>query len=141
MPKTKQKEKYNIYNQRGKSTMKITTISNYGTMPLEGKIRSIFDHDIAGQFDTEENYVCIHVDHKTHEKYALPKEISLKARELGYPLEEGKTATFNGERVRGMTFREEMQDNEGNLMVHTDIWGNIAVDEPFDVEWFMDHCI
>jgi hypothetical protein len=121
--------------------MKTIETENHETFPFDTEIRSIFDHQIAGTFDTNGNYICIHVDHKTHERYALSKEVSLKANELGHSLEENEAATFHGERVRGMTFREGMQDNEGNLMENTDLWGNVAVDEPFDVEWFMDHCI
>ena len=56
--------------------MKIT-IPNYGTMPVEPTLRSIFDHGVAGQRDTKGDYYCICVDHKTHKRYALTAKDSL----------------------------------------------------------------
>lgn len=117
------------------------TIPNYGTMPVEETLRSIFDHCVAGQLDIKGDYYCIYVDHKMHKRYALTAKDSLAYRNLGHPLQENETATFNGEKVRGMTVREEMLWNEDQLCEHVDQWGNIAVDEPFDMEWYMEHCL
>lgn len=119
----------------------VTITNGYGTMPLEEEPRSIFDTDIAGQTDAEGNYYCIHVDHKTHTKYAVSGKNTMKFHEIGRPLAENEEAVFNGERVRGMTFYEECVWNEDHLMAHVDCWGNIAVDEPFDMEWYMENCI
>lgn len=122
--------------------MKIKFDNHYGEMELENKIRSIFDNNIAGQIAEDGNYYCIHVDHKTHEKYALSKEANTEAMEMGYTLEEEEQETvFNGEKVRAMTFKEEMLYNEDNLTACVDLWGNIAVDEEFDFDYYMEHCI
>lgn len=122
--------------------MKIKFDNHYGEMELETKIRSIFDTNIAGQIAEDGNYYIIHVDHKTHEKYALSKESEAEAKALGYILEEGQEAVFNGENVRGMTFDEEMKWNEDRLIACVDLWGNIAVnDAEFDIDYYMEHCI
>lgn len=124
--------------------MMIETIKfdNYlGEIPLESAIRSIFDTLIAGQIATDGNYYCIHVDHKTHKKYALTKKAEDEARSLGYPLEYNQEAVFNCEKVRAMTEREEYLYNQDNLMAHVDLWGNIAVDEEFDTEWYIENCM
>lgn len=115
---------------------------NYlGEMPLENKIRSIFDTMVAGNIATDGKYYCIHTDHKTHEKYALTKEAENQADMLGHTLAERQEAVFNGEKVRGMTIHEEILWNQDNLMAHIDLWGNIAVDEEFDMEWYMENCL
>lgn len=115
---------------------------NYlGEMPLENKIRSIFDSMVAGNVADDGKYYCVHVDHKTHEKYALTREAEKQADVLGYTLQEDEVAVFNGEKVRGMTEYEDMLWNEDRLLAHIDLWGNIAVDEEFDVEWYMDNCL
>ena len=121
--------------------MNVTFDNNYGSMPLEEKIRSIFDQNIAGQIDNKGNYYIIHVDHKTHKMYALTKESENKADSMGRPLEPNEEAIFNEEKVRGMEWEEERDWDMGNLMAHVDLWGNIAVDEPFDIEWFCEHCL
>ena len=123
--------------------MKIKFNNHYGEMELESKIRSIFDTNIAGQIAEDGNYYIIHHDHKTHELYALTKKAEDEAQSLGYWLiEKGKTeAIFNGEKVRAMTFDEEMLWNEDRLTACVDLWGNIAVDEEFDIEWYMENCI
>ena len=121
--------------------MNVTFDNRYGTMPLEEKIRSIFDEHIAGQIDTNGNYYCIHVDHKTHKYYAMTRENERNAEKIGRTLEPEEIAIFNGEKVRGMTWREEEEWNMYGLMAHVDIWGNIAVDEPFDYEWYYEHCL
>lgn len=121
--------------------MNVTFDNRYGTMPLEETIRSIFDTNIAGQEDTNGNYYVIHVDHKTHKMYAMTVENTRKAEEIGRTLEPEEEAVFNGEKVRGMTWSEEEEWNMDRLMSHVDIWGNIAVDEPFDYEWYYEHCL
>ena len=121
--------------------MKIKFNNYYGEMELETKIRSIFDNNIAGQIAIDGNYYIIHVDHKTHKMYSLTRESYTKARQLGHKLEEGQESVFNGEKVRGMTFDEEMLWNEDRLMACVDLWGNIAVDEEFDMDYYMQHCI
>ena len=121
--------------------MKIKFDNHYGEMELETKIRSIFDTNIAGQIAEDGNYYIIHVDHKTHKKYALSKESEAEAKALGYILEDEAEAVFNGEKVRAMTYDEECLYNEDRLTACVDLWGNIAVDEEFDIEWYMEHCI
>lgn len=113
----------------------------FGKMPLENKVRSIFDTHTAGQIATDGKYYCIHVDHKTHEHYALTKEAEKQVDLLGYPLEENQEATFNGERVRAMTGYENNLWNQDRLMMHVDLWGNVAVDEEFDMDWYMENCL
>ena len=115
--------------------------NHFGELPLENRIRSIFDTHVAGQIATDGEYYCIHHDHKTHEHYALTREAEKQADALGYPLGIGQTATFNGEKVRPMTSYEERLWNEDNLMENVDLWGNIAIDEEFDVEWYMENCL
>ena len=114
---------------------KVIINKQYGELELENKIRSIFDTNVAGQIAEDGIYYCIHVDHKTHKKYALTKEGYAEADTLGYTLlEEGQEAIFNGEKVRCMTFNEEMAWNEDRLLAHVDLWGNVAVDEEFDMK-------
>ena len=121
--------------------MNVTFENRYGTMPVEETIRSIFDHNVAGQIDNKGNYYVIIVDHVTHEYYAMTVENLNKADALGRTLEENEVAMFNGEKVRGMTFSEEREWDCDNLMAHVDLWGNVAVDEPFDYEWYYEHCL
>ena len=121
--------------------MKVKFNNHYGKMELENKIRSIFATNIAGQIAEDGNYYCIHVDHKTHKMYALTKEAEKSANEIGRILEEEEEADFNGEKVRAMTYDEEKLYNEDKLMAHVDLWGNIAVDEEFDMEWYLENCI
>ena len=73
--------------------------------------------------------------------YALSKEAEEEADAMGYILEEEEKAIFNGEKVRAMTYEEEMLYNEDRLTDYVDLWGNIAVDEEFDMEWYMENCI
>lgn len=116
--------------------------NNYlGKMPLENTIRSIFDTMVAGNYATDGKYYCIHTDHKTHEKYALTKEAEKQVDLLGYPLDENQEATFNGEKVRAMTDYESHLWNQDRLMMHVDLWGNVAVEEEFDIEWYMENCL
>ena len=121
--------------------MRIKFDNVYGEMELENKIRSIFDNNIAGQIATDGNYYIIHVDHKTHEKYALSKEAEAEANAMGYFLGEEEKAIFNSEKVRAMTYGEEMLYNEDRLTDCVDLWGNIAVDEEFNMEWYMENFI
>lgn len=121
--------------------MKIKFDNHYGEMELETKILSIFDNNIAGQIAEDGNYYIIHVDHKTHERYALSKESEAEAKTMGYSLEEEEENIFNGEKVRAMTPEEEMLYNEDRLTAFVDLWGNIAVDEVFDIDYYIKHCI
>lgn len=103
------------------------TFSFYGTMPLEENIKSIFDTQIAGQHDSNGRYLLIFVDAKDKEKYALTKESYRAAKKSGHVLEPNEKATFNGEHVRGMTFKEERAWDEGMLSDFlVDLWGNIG---------------
>ena len=110
-------------------------------LPLSPKLRSIFDRSIAGQIATDGNYYNILIDHKTHKPYTVTREVILETYKQGRPLKPNETATFLGEEVRGMTDIEEYLWNEDKLMEHVDLWGNIAVSEPFDVEYFMENYI
>lgn len=110
--------------------------NHFGKMPLENKVRSIFDTHTAGQIATDEKYYCIHIDHKTHEYYALTREAEKQADLLGYTLEENQEAIFNGEKVRAMTDYEARMWDEDRLLAHVDLWGNVAVDEEFDIDWY-----
>ena len=120
--------------------MKIN-FDSYGEMELETKIRSIFDRNIAGQIANDGSYYCIHLDHKTHKRYALSIYAHEEANSLGYTLEKEEEAIFNGEKVRAMTYDEEVLWNEDRLTANVDLWGNVAVDEEFDFEWYMENCI
>ena len=120
----------------------MVNFNNYlGKMPLENKIRSIFDTMAAGNVADDGQYYCIHTDHKTHEYYALTREAEKEAYNLGRTLQEDEVEIFNGEKVRGMSEYEDMLWNEDRLLAHIDLWGNIAVDEEFDVEWYTDNCL
>ena len=131
-----------MLNRKGRNKKMMVKFNNhFGEMPLENKIRSIFDTHTAGQIATDGNYYCIHVDHKTHKHYALTREAEKQADKLGYPLNENEVEVFNGEKVRGMTSYETNLWNQDNLMSHVDLWGNIALDEEFDIEWYMENCL
>lgn len=119
----------------------VTFNNHFGIMPVETEIRSIFDRNCAGQIDTNGDYYCIHIDHKTHTMYAIPVEIEMQIKETGRILSENEIATFHNEKVRGMTYEEERLWDEDNLLACVDLWGNIAVDEEFDIEWYMENCI
>lgn len=56
-------------------------------------------------------------------------------------VEENQEATFNGEKVRAMTDYENNLWNQDRLMMHIDLWGNVAVDEEFDMDWHMENCL
>ena len=114
---------------------------NYGEIELEDKIRSIFDNHVAGQIAEDGDYYCVYVDHKTHEQYVLSIDAHTLAKGMGYHLEEEQEAVFNGEKVRAMTFDEEALWNEDKLTACVDLWGNVAVDEEFDFDYYMEHCI
>lgn len=122
----------------------VVKFEHYGTMPIEINLRSIFDRVCAGQIATNGDYYCVHVDHKTHQCYALSKENEYKAILMGRTLVEGESDTFNRENVRGMTFDEECEHMEGRLLKLTDIWGNVCIDEVKNDEytkWFLENCI
>lgn len=106
---------------------------------LRSTITSIFDTEWAGQHGEDGNYYCLHIDHKTHKSYAVTRETELAFLETGRPLEYGEEAVFNGEKVRCMTYSEEMAWNEDHLLAHVDLWGNIAIEEEFDMEWYFDN--
>lgn len=107
----------------------VTFDNDYGTLPLDENLRSIFDLCYAGQIDVKGNYYCIHFDHKKKEYYALTKEANADAYIIGKPLREGEQATFRGETVRGMTRQEEELWNQDELQeVNVDLWGNVAVE-------------
>ena len=78
---------------------------------------------------------------ENHELYAIDKDAWHTFYQSGRPLEPGEADSFYGERVRAMTPYEEMLYNEDRLCEHVDLWGNIAEDEPFDMEWYMEHCL
>ena len=101
---------------------------NFGKMVLENRIRSIFDTLIAGQISIDGEYYCIHVDHKTKEKYALTREAEKQADLLGYPLDIGEYGIFDGEKVRAMTAHEENLYNQDILTANVDLWGNIEME-------------
>lgn len=105
--------------------MKIKFNNCYGEMELETQIRSIFDTVTAGQIAEDGKYYIILIDYKTKELYAIAKETKKQADALGYPLEEGQEAVFNGEKVRGMTPEEEERYNMDMLYANVDLWGNI----------------
>jgi hypothetical protein len=115
--------------------------NHFGEMPLENAIRSIFDNHTAGQIATDGEYYCIHRDHKTHEHYALTREAEKQADSMGYPLNDGEEAVFHGEKVRAMTAYEENLYNQDNLLECVDLWGNIATEEAFDLDWYMENCL
>lgn len=48
---------------------------------------------------------------------------------MGRELAAGETAIFNGEKVRGITYEEEMRYNMGESKENLDLWGNIEVME------------
>lgn len=110
--------------------------NSFNTIPLEEKIKSIFDVNVAGQFATDGKYYCIHKNHKTHKYYALTKEAEKQADSLGYTLTENQKAVFNGEKVRAMTFEEERLWNEDRLYMVIDLWGNVGIDKDFDFDWY-----
>ena len=112
--------------------------NSFNTIPLEEKIQSIFDINVAGQFATDGKYYCIHRNHKTHKYYALTREAEKQADDLGYTLEENQEAVFNGEKVRAMTFEEEKLWNEDRLYMVVDLWGNVAIEKEFDFDWYFN---
>lgn len=114
--------------------MNVKFDNKYGEMPLENKIRSIFDNAIAGQVATNGKYYVIHIDHLTYKLYALTSEADAEAREMGRELEAGKEAIFNGEKVRGITYEEEMRYNMGEFEANLDLWGNVEVTEVSEYE-------
>ena len=60
---------------------------------------------------------------------------------MGHHLEEEQEAVLNGEKVRAMTYDEECLYNEDRLTACVDLWGNIALDEECDMDYYMEHCI
>lgn len=119
--------------------MKVRFDNQYGEIPLENEIRSIFDNSIAGQFATNGNYYVIYIDHSTYKLYAITSETERKSMEIGRQLEAGEDAIFNGEKVRGITYEEEMRYNIGEFEANLDLWGNIEVKRLVNFEyseWF-----
>lgn len=96
-------------------------------MKLENEIRSIFDECRAGMYADNGNYYVILRDHISGERYAITKETDFAADALGRPLEEGEVGIFNGERVRGITWREEQDYNADMLCANVDRCGNVEL--------------
>lgn len=116
--------------------------SAYGILPVRKSITNSFDHCCAGQIGNDGIYYCIHTDHLTHEMYAvdIPTEQAFTA--LGRPLGLNEPEQMvAGNLVRPMTAREEQLWNEDRLLANVDCWGNIEVNDTFDHEWYMEHCI
>lgn len=121
--------------------MMIKFNNQFGKMKLETKVRSIFDTVSAGQIGIDGEYYIIHKDHKTHEYYAVTKETEKEMDSIGDTLASNEEAAFNGEKVRGITDYEEELYNRGMLLAYVDLWGNIAIEEEFDVEWYVKNCL
>lgn len=120
--------------------MQVTFPEYYNkTMTVEQRPRSIFDTNFAGQIDTNGEYYILYIDHKTHDKYAVHRDNDKAFRKIGRTLNDGEIDTFDGKRVRGMSFNEERLWDENRLMAHVDLWGNIAMDEEYDVEYHVNH--
>ena len=95
-------------------------------LPMEETILSIFDELVGGQIATDGKYYVIRTNYKTKEDYAIPKDNALEFYKIGRILNENEVAVFNGEKVRGMTLREEYLYNSEQLNALVDIWGNIC---------------
>lgn len=134
--------KTGVFDEANVFKIKFVEFAKFGYMPEEETVRSIFDSNIAGWLDENGDYYHIHMDHRSHKRYAVSEENEERARQLGRILEEGETAVFNGESVRAMTYEEERKYNEDNLMLLVDLWGNVCTDEKENEEWskwYHDH--
>lgn len=119
------------------NVLRTLTFEAYGVMPQEKELRSIFDSLRAGQNDTNGNYYVIYYDYKTHELYALTVEDVNMMDAKGRTLHENEMEVFCGEKVRGMTFEEEVKWNRDELFALVDIWGNISVDKLPDIDSYL----
>ena len=54
---------------------------------------------------------------------------------------EDAISRFSAEKETLSIWQDYGQYNEDRLTAHVDLWGNIAVDEEFDMEWYMENCI
>lgn len=109
---------------------KFVKFCGFDSMPVETTIRSIFDTCLAGQIEKgTEGYYCIYMDHKTKSFYALAKEDAIRVMNSGRMLETNEAAEFFGEKVRGMTFEEELLFNQDELDAKVDLWSNVAVED------------
>ena len=109
--------KTGIFDETNVYKIKFVEFANFGYMPEEQTVRSIFDQNVAGWLDENGNYYHIRVDHKSHKHYAISAENEVRALQMGRNLDEGETAIFNGEPVRAMTYEEEKAYNKDNLML------------------------
>lgn len=109
---------------------KIVKFGGFGSMPVETTIRSIFDSCRAGQIEEGTGeYYCVYMDHKTKSFYALAKEDAIRVINSGRILATNEVDEFLGEKVRGMTFEEEMLYNQDELDAKIDLWSNVAVED------------
>lgn len=97
-------------------------------MELRTEPYSIFDVDVAGQPDSNGNYVIV-MAQKGGSRYAIGVNDWFKFRAKGKTLEEGETLTIGEETSRAMTFEEERKWDRGEYdsLYIVDIWGNIKV--------------
>lgn len=136
-----------LSSETGHTHIVVETVTFHNTwvMPLSEIVRSSFDHCIAGQIASDGNYYCIYSDHKTHENYAVTREVAYGFDALGRTLEEDEPETeIAGNLVRPMTWGEECEYNEDRLVMLVDQWGNICTDEKANeayAEWYYEHCI
>ena len=95
----------------------------YGVLKVEGKPRSIFDYQIAGQNDKKGNYYVLMCT-KNGKRYCVPVHNYLNFLKLGSPVQ--KETWILGSKVRPMTFGEEKRYNEDDAYFgDVDLWGNI----------------
>ena len=106
----------------------ITIEGSFGTIPLENKLHSIFDINVAGQIATDNKYYCIYKRWNENSYYAVTVATSDYTHLLGRILDYDEHDTFCGEKVRGMTRKEEELYNMDALNACVDIWGNVKDD-------------
>lgn len=99
-------------------------------MELRTEPYSIFDVDVAGQHDSNGNYVIVMV-RENGDRYAIPRDDWFRFKAKGKALDEGEVQTVAGETSRGMTEYEERQWNIGTYdgLYVVDLWGNIKVEQ------------
>lgn len=95
----------------------------YGVLKVEGKPRSIFDHQFAGCNDKKGNYYVL-MSTRNGKKYCIPSHNYLNFLKLGNPVK--RETWILGVKVRPMTFWEEEKYNtEDAYFDDVDLWGNI----------------